>query len=57
MRLSKAELRDWLAAWAKNKVKYTCPVCGMNVWGKHGLAVACLRDETPLVETPLVEAE
>lgn len=35
---------------AKNKVKYTCPACGLAVWGKPGLAVACLRDVQPLIE-------
>lgn len=27
---------------SRNKVKYTCPVCAANVWGKPGLALACL---------------
>jgi predicted SprT family Zn-dependent metalloprotease len=26
---------------AKNKVKYTCPGCSANVWGKPNLAVSC----------------
>ena len=26
---------------AKNKVKYTCPGCGTNVWGKPELAISC----------------
>ncbi len=26
----------------KNKVKYTCPDCKINVWGKPGLNVACV---------------
>jgi hypothetical protein len=25
----------------KNKIKYTCPGCGANVWGKAGLAIVC----------------
>ena len=25
----------------KNKVKYTCPGCGTNVWGKPELAITC----------------
>lgn len=29
----------------KNKVKYTCPDCAANVWGKPGLAIACLECE------------
>ena len=24
-----------------NKVKYTCPSCGINAWGKDGLAIVC----------------
>lgn len=31
------EVRD------RSKVKYTCQGCGINVWGKEGLAVACLK--------------
>lgn len=27
---------------SKNKVKYTCPSCATNVWGKPGLMLACL---------------
>jgi hypothetical protein len=27
---------------SRNKVKYTCPTCAANVWGKPGLALACL---------------
>jgi hypothetical protein len=34
----------------KNKVKYQCPVCRANVWGKPGLALACLVDEVAFVE-------
>jgi ribosomal protein S27E len=29
------------AAPKKNKVKYTCPGCAANVWGKAGLVVVC----------------
>lgn len=29
------------SAAAKNKVKYTCPGCGANVWGKPELAISC----------------
>lgn len=25
----------------RNKVKYTCPSCGVKVWGKAGLRIAC----------------
>jgi len=28
-------------AKAKNKVKYTCPSCGSNVWGKPNLSILC----------------
>lgn len=35
---------------AKNKVRYHCPICGLNVWGKPGLPIACLRDVAPLDE-------
>lgn len=28
-------------ASAKSKVKYTCPGCELNVWGKPGLAIVC----------------
>lgn len=26
---------------AKNKIKYTCPSCGNNVWGKESLNIQC----------------
>lgn len=26
---------------ARNKVKYTCPECATNVWGKPGLSIVC----------------
>jgi len=29
---------------SRNKVKYSCPKCGANVWGKPGLRVGCLDD-------------
>lgn len=31
-----------------SKIKYTCPGCGMNVWGKPGLKVYCKPCETYL---------
>jgi hypothetical protein len=36
----------------RNKVKFTCPACGANAWGKPGLRLACLdgHDPTILVE-------
>ena len=27
----------------KNKIKYTCAGCAANVWGKHGLNLACIN--------------
>ena len=32
---------------AKNKIKYTCPECGANVWGKPGLHILCLVCDLP----------
>ena len=32
----------------KNKIKYTCPGCKLNVWGKPELHVACLACELEL---------
>lgn len=29
----------------KDKIKYTCPACGANVWGKSGLAIRCDEDD------------
>ena len=37
----------------KDKVKYTCPGCGINVWGKSGLQLACME----CGGEPLTEAE
>jgi hypothetical protein len=31
----------------RNKLKYTCPSCGANVWGKPGLRIACLDGHEP----------
>lgn len=28
----------------RNKVKYRCPVCGIKVWGKPAIALACLNE-------------
>ena len=37
----------------KNKVKYTCPECGANVWGKPELAILCVKcDENFEVASP-----
>lgn len=27
--------------YKKNKIKYSCPDCGTNVWGKEGLRIVC----------------
>ncbi|WP_122652819.1 SprT-like domain-containing protein [Burkholderia pseudomallei] len=36
----------------KLKVKYTCPACGVNVWGKSGLSVSCNDCERAFEEQP-----
>jgi hypothetical protein len=33
----------------KNKIKYTCPGCAANAWGKPGLHLLCLVCDEPLV--------
>lgn len=40
---------------ARNKIKYTCPECQCNVWGKPGLKVACQEcgsDDEPVTFEP-----
>ena len=37
-------------ALAKNKVKYTCPVCEANAWGKPELHLVCGDDDERMVE-------
>lgn len=32
---------------ARNKVKYSCPDCGANVWGKPGMAIICGDCDVP----------
>lgn len=32
----------------KTKIKYTCPGCGINVWGKAELKIGCLECDLPL---------
>lgn len=32
----------------KSKIKYTCPNCGVNIWGKPGLQVGCLPCKIPM---------
>lgn len=41
-------------AKARNKVKYTCPGCATNVWGKPGLLIVCGECD---VEFILLEAD
>lgn len=31
---------------ARNKVKYSCPSCGVNVWGRPGLNLVCGDDDS-----------
>lgn len=37
-------------AKAKNKVKYTCPECKLNAWGKPNVSLMCGNDKNYLVE-------
>ncbi len=37
-------------AKARTKTKYSCPDCGINVWGKNGLHVLCGDCEEELLE-------
>lgn len=34
----------------KNKVKYSCPSCEANIWGKPGLKVQCIECEEEFLE-------
>lgn len=34
----------------KNKIKYSCSGCGINVWGKPGLNISCLDCDTIMTE-------
>lgn len=34
----------------ESKIKYTCPVCESNVWGKSGLHIVCGECETEFIE-------
>lgn len=36
-------------AKAKNKVKYTCPDCRLNAWGKPGIEIMCGRDKKIMI--------
>ncbi|MCC6808572.1 MAG: SprT-like domain-containing protein [Deltaproteobacteria bacterium] len=38
----------------RNKLKFTCPACGANAWGKPGLLLLCVDDHEPM---PLVAVE
>jgi hypothetical protein len=35
---------------SRNKTKYTCPLCGINAWGKPGLNLLCGDCQQPLDE-------
>lgn len=35
---------------SKNKIKYTCPKCGMNAWGKEDISIICGNDKAELVK-------
>lgn len=35
---------------SRNKLKYTCPGCATNVWGKPGLDILCADCDEPFVE-------
>jgi hypothetical protein len=37
----------------KNKAKYVCPVCRLNVWGKSGITILCGICKCKLVEIKL----
>lgn len=38
---------------AKNKIKYSCPSCEANIWGKAGLTVTCDDCDEHFVRTDL----
>jgi hypothetical protein len=40
----------------KDKVKYTCPGCAANVWGKPGLVVVCGECGEPFSSEAVAEA-
>lgn len=42
-------------ALSKNKTKYVCPVCRLNVWGKPGIHVICgsCKCDLVLAESPI----
>lgn len=33
---------------SKNKIKYTCPKCGLNAWGKDEIKIICGNDRSEL---------
>lgn len=37
----------------RNKVKYSCPSCGSNAWGKPNLKIACLNDHDATLMQPV----
>jgi hypothetical protein len=40
----------------KDKVKYTCPVCAANVWGKPDLVIVCGECGEPFSTEAVAEA-
>jgi predicted SprT family Zn-dependent metalloprotease len=43
------------AKLAKNKVKYSCPGCDVNVWGRPGLSISCDECRKPFVALEAVD--
>lgn len=35
---------------SKNKVKYSCPTCGLNAWGKEEIQIICGADKAELIQ-------
>jgi hypothetical protein len=58
--LADAELLAWRSDGTRaearrrdpSKVKYTCPTCGANAWGKARLALICGNDGERFVMAP-----
>lgn len=44
--------QDSKMAKTKNKVKYSCPSCDTNAWGKPGMNIICGDCETNLMQLP-----
>lgn len=43
-------IRDLKAGVNKRKIKYGCPSCGVNVWGRSGLSLSCSSCNLPLTK-------